>query len=217
MNRWKRTTMLVTAALAAMAVAAGPGPSEAGNDLVELQAEALSRKEVKKSLVSEVHRDYLVLKVTLVPSDGTVLDVVRDDFRLRIGEQPALRPEPPELVAFVGEEKRSQGRDVTVVPVGEVGYSSGPDPRPGHYGQRRSGVYYRVGAGVGVGGRGSSHPEDREVSEIELTERGLPEGETDQAVTGFLYFAAPGKKGQPLRLEYAPEGAGELAVTLKRR
>jgi hypothetical protein len=104
--------------------------------------------------------------------------------------------------------KAQSDRDVVVSPSVEVGYESGGyyDPATG----RRSGggVYTGAGVGVGVGGRGNgpaSTDRDRYVMQLELTEKGLPEGSASKPVAGYLYFQLASKKKATRQLEYASD------------
>ena len=97
--------------------------------------------------------------------------------------------------------------DVTVVPVASIGYENGIDL---YTGQRRSGISTSTGVGVGVGKpkqKPASTEADRRIMELELSEKGLPEGNSTQPVSGYLYFAVPEKKNTKYQLEYMLNGA----------
>ena len=96
----------------------------------------------------------------------------------------------------------AQGRSGEGIDVGGyqqvgIGYERGRvyDPATGQE-QKVGGVYTSTGVGVGVGTRGgpARTERDREVMELELTEKGLPEGSTKKPVAGYLYFPLPEKK-----------------------
>ena len=93
-----------------------------------------------------------------------------------------------------------------------VGYETGTYTDP-YTGQRRraGGVTTSagVGVGVGVGGSGSqsgSTEADRKAMEIELKEKGLPEGKASAPVAGHLYFPISNKKNAKYQLEYMLNG-----------
>lgn len=58
--------------------------------------------------------------------------------------------------------------------------------------------------------RGAPHPvsdKDREVAEVELANKGLPEGKVSAPVAGCLYFSIVPKKHAALRLDYELNGS----------
>jgi hypothetical protein len=67
-----------------------------------------------------------------------------------------------------------------------------------------------AGVGVGVGGQRPPQPgsteADRRTMELELSEKGLPEGNTASPVSGYLYFTVPKKKNVKYQLEYMLNG-----------
>ncbi len=69
------------------------------------------------------------------------------------------------------------------------------DPATGQE-RKESGVYTSTGAGVGIGTRGgpARTERDREMMELELTKKGLPEGTVSRPVAGYLYFPFSEKK-----------------------
>jgi hypothetical protein len=102
-------------------------------------------------------------------------------------------------------EPKPDGHDVVVVPTAGVGYQTGGiDPVTGA--PRRGGVVTSTGVGVGVGGpqdpKAGSTDADRRTMELELREKGLPEGNTAHAVSGYLYFSQPQRKNAKYQLEY---------------
>jgi hypothetical protein len=97
---------------------------------------------------------------------------------------------------------------VGVHPVGEVhvGYKSGTDPRTG---QRVHGV--DAEGGVGVGGdpaaTQASTDGDRNVLELELTEKTLPEDTVSAPLAGYLYFSLSKDNNKAAhQLEYTLNG-----------
>ena len=88
-----------------------------------------------------------------------------------------------------------------------MGYESGIDPLTG---QRVHGVVYGVGAGVVVEGAEpgpASSERDRDVMELELTEKSLPEDMASAPVAGYLYFSIPkDNKKAGHQLEYTLNG-----------
>ncbi len=185
---------------------------------LELRVEVLSKKQVRRTFVSGIHQDYLLARVTVVPKGGGSVEVSRQDFSLAVeGSTTRLGAEDPARVAAAIHGQQQDRHQVTVTPTGEVGYYSGPDPtRPGDPTSRKSGVYTRVGAGVGVSRGPGLTSEDRGVMELELSEKSLPEGETSAPVAGHLYFLSPSKNAKRLQLIYQPASGPELILSFQR-
>ncbi|HEV3037722.1 MAG TPA: hypothetical protein VHA33_08055 [Candidatus Angelobacter sp.] len=162
----------------------------------------LTPDQVHNAFASDVNKCCIVVEVALYPPKDSTVSVALKDFVLRVaGSDIAARPsEAKVLAAKLQKKATSQDRDVTISPNVGVGYDSG-----GYYdpvtGQRRAGgVYTSTGVGVGVGGsrpQPGSTDVDRNTMELELNEKGLPEGEVATPVAGYLYFALPQKKDKP--------------------
>ncbi|MCP5113527.1 MAG: hypothetical protein GY953_22055, partial [bacterium] len=125
---------------------------------------------------------------------------------------------PEAIAAGLQRQDQPTDREVTIHPTVGVGYESGDRYDP-TYGRRRGGWTTSVGVGVGVGNAPpvASTPADHETMEIELHEKGLPEGVTTKPVAGYLYFPAPKRyrRTVPWTLEY--NGLDErVKVDLKR-
>jgi len=74
------------------------------------------------------------------------------------------------------------------------------DPVTG--GQRGGGLSTGASVGVGTGRPQSGTSEqDRRAMEMELSEKGLPEGKASKPVSGYLYFPVSGKKKHDFLLE----------------
>src|SRR5215831_17842591 len=181
-------------------------PSHAEFDGASVGAVLLTAQEVQRTFASDLNRCCLVVEVALYPKGNKPLEVSWGDFTIRLaGTDTAAKPASAQLLAAVLQKKAQSDRDVVVSPSVEVGYGSGDyyDPATG----RRSGggVYTGAGVGVGVGGRGNgpgSTGRDRDVMQMELTEKGLPEGSAAKPVAGYLYFQLPLKKKAAHQLEY---------------
>lgn len=159
----------------------------------------LTQSEVHNAFASDVNKCCIVVEVALYPPKDSTVAVSLNDFVLRVtGTDIAARPSGAKVLAAKLQKKAEpEGRDVTISPNVGVGYDSG-----GYYdpvtGQRRAGgVYTSTGVGVGIGGsrpQSGSRDVDRNTMELELSEKGLPEGETSAPVSGYLYFALPPSK-----------------------
>jgi hypothetical protein len=170
----------------------------------------LSSEQVRKTFVSDVDRCCVVAEIALYPAKDKALEVSLNDFALRMGgTETATKPASAKLVAMSLQRKAGSGRDITVSPTVGVGYeSAGYDPITG--GRTSGGVTRSAGVMVGVGGRGpkaGSTDKDRAAMEIELSEKGLPEGSATAPVSGYVYFPmVPRKKGTALQMEYVLNG-----------
>lgn len=177
-------------------------------------ATLLTPSQARKAFASDVDRCCLVVEVALYPQKDGLTEVSLNDFALRIaGQDIAAKPSSPEVVAgklqVRNEPPQPGGHDVVISPSGGVGYESGGiDPITGQ--RRPGGVYTGAGVGVGVGGTRQPTPAsveaDRRTMELELTEKGLPQGNFGTPVSGYVYFTLLGKKNAKYQLEYILNG-----------
>ena len=173
-----------------------------------LGATLLAPKEVHKAFSTDLTRCCLVVEVALYPSKDKALAISPDDFVLRLGNtETALRPTSARLLAAQLQKKNSTTTSITPVGEAHVGYESGIDPITG---QRVHGVEAGGGVGVGIGGSQpgpASTARDRDVMELELSEKALPEDTVSAPVAGYLYFSlAKDDKKAPHQLEYTLNG-----------
>jgi hypothetical protein len=155
----------------------------------------------------------MVVEVALFPQKDGLAEISLGDFALRVaGKDIATRPTSAEVVAGKlqkAAEPKADSHDVVVSPTTGIGYQTGGiDPVTGA--PRRGGVVTSAGVGVGVGGPQQPQPAsteaDRRTMELELREKGLPEGSTASPVSGYLYFALPQNKNAKYQLEYMLNG-----------
>jgi len=151
----------------------------------------LKPQEVHKAFSTDLTRCCQVVEVALYPAKDKIIEA--SDFVLRLANSDsAVKASSPKLLAAQLQKKNSGA--VGVTPVGEVhvGYESGIDPLTG---QRVHGVESGVGVGVGIGGGPGAGPastdRDREVMELELTEKGLSDEAASAPMAGYLYFSLP--------------------------
>lgn len=183
-----------------------------------LGAKVLSRQEVDRLFTTDLNRGYVVLEVAIYPAQGGAVNVSAGQFLLREdGSRDYARAAKPSEAAGALQRKnakRGGGRDVTLYPTVGVGYSTGGP----YYG--RGGWNTSVGVGVGVGPSDApaSTEADRDVMETELTDKGIPSGEFDKPVAGYLYFplTIDDPKQAHLKLDFLAddEVAGSVAVRL---
>jgi hypothetical protein len=209
---------IVCAALVVCGVAAAPAAPKgtvprsgaerysvhATRDGVGVGVVLLTAGQARKAFVSDVNRCCVVVEVALYPGNKQALEVSLNHLVLRVkGTETAAKPASAKVVAATLQKKAGTDHDVTVFPTVGVGVASGgygPAGQPGG-----GGVYKQVGVGVAIGGNGpqpGSTDQDRAAMEVELAEKGLPEGSATSPVSGFVYFPlASRKKGTTLQLE----------------
>ncbi len=199
-----------------------PSHTEIGG--VGIGAVLLKEPEVKRRFAAKLSDAFLVVEVALYPRQGERVEVLPENFVLRLsGTEVALRPENPRVVAAAVQGSGTQNRNVRVVPRAEVGIETGPrypDPRydpnyPGYDPRfdptydpryRRGGVYTSTGVGVILGDSGpgsSSRKED--VTATELSEKSLPGGPASKPVAGHLYFRVDKKTQQDRNVRFSLE------------
>lgn len=180
------------------------------SERASIGAVKLNQQQVRKTFTSDLNRCCVVLEVGIFPDKDHPATVSLGDFSLRVvNAKNAVRPSSAKLVASSLQQKAGSDRDVTVSPTVGVGYETGTytDPSTGTR-QHSSGVYTSTGVGVGIGSAdqpGSSEA-DRKTMELELSEKGLPEGTASAPVAGHLYFSIAKKKNAQYQLEYTVDG-----------
>lgn len=193
-------------------------PASAQEGQLKVGARLLSAEQIRRTFATDLNRHHLVVEVSLYPESGIPIEVSRTHFALRAaGSDAASKPSNPRAVAAMTLQRSGEGRDVTLYPQVGIGYESGRtyDPVTGQE-RKGGGVYTSAGVGVGLGPRETTQTDkDREVMELELTEKGLPEGPTNKPVAGYLYFPySEKKKSDAYQLECTLGGA-KLVLALK--
>ena len=184
-------------------------PAHAEQDGVGVGAKLLSREEARKAFVSDVNDCCLVVEIALYPRKDRAVDVSLNDLTLRqIGSETAAKPSSAQLVAANLQKSSRAKRDISIYPSTEIGYGSGPAYDPNTGTQRAGGVYTRTGVGVGIGNSGAGATDkDRSTIEMELSEKGLPEGSAAAPVAGYVYFPIHStKKKASYELSYMLNG-----------
>jgi len=184
-------------------------PAHAEQDGVGVGAKLLSRDEARKAFVSDVNDCCLVVEIALYPRKDKAMDVSLNDLTLRqIGSETAAKPSSAQLVAANLQKSSRAKRDISIYPSTEIGYGSGPAYDPNTGTQRAGGVYTRTGVGVGIGNSGAGATDkDRSTIEMELSEKGLPEGSAAAPVAGYVYFPIHStKKKASYELSYMLNG-----------
>jgi hypothetical protein len=189
-------------------------PAHMQQEGTALGARLLSKEQAQKEFSSDVERCCVAVEVAVYPRQDGMIEVSLNDFDLReAGKDIAFKPSSAQVVAgkLQPPPKSDQpgDRDVVISPTTGIGYDTGGiDPVTGL--PRRGGVVTSAGVGVGIGKSRVPDQEesqaDRRTMELELREKGLPEGNTMTPVAGYLYFAVPQKKRAKYQLEYMLNG-----------
>lgn len=186
-------------------------PAHAQASGAAIGARLLTAKQVHSNFSTDLNSCCIVVEAALYPAKGKSIDVSLNDFALQAANTgEAEKPSSARLLAAELQKRNepSPGTGVQVSPVVHVGYESGIDPITG---QRVHGVDYGVGVGVGVGPDSSmpaaSTPRDRDVMQLELSEKGLPQVNTSAPIAGYIYFRlSKNNKKAPHYLEYTLNG-----------
>lgn len=185
-----------------------------------LGARILTKDEIRKRFVSEVYRGHTVVELAIYPDDQKSVDVRRSDFTAAYNPSgEAFRAEKPAIVAAQLQKTAPVYREYTVVPEVGIGYETGSgtvyDPNTGTY-REVGGWTTRTGVGVEVSEkRPGASDEDRKVMETELSDKELPEGLTENPVSGYLYFPVELKSGKrTLYLTHFLPNGGQAEVAI---
>ena len=185
---------------------------QASNEQVSISATAITdRDQIHQELGSDLGPDMVMVKLTFRPVSDKRLQISLDDFILITEKRDYQRAQPLAPSQIAGSAA------LVVTP---------QDPKSGGGGHNRPTFGgFGLGGMVGGGGGGVKAPGDPKVeatkSEKEnpllavLTEKALPEKETSDEVSGFLYFQINGKlKPKDLELHYKGP-AGQLALRFR--
>jgi hypothetical protein len=177
----------------------------------EIAAERLRPDRAAKTLSPEIARDYVVIEVAVYPLSGAIVDVRLNDFALRFARQQETYPDTPEEASVPLGEAPGINRPIEVTSETGVIVGSAKDPVTG----RRTtavGGYETTGVIVGNPQSNPSPPPargpDPRVVQDRLQVKALPQGKTDKAIAGYLYFPRPAKKpsNSLLELVYSKNG-----------
>jgi len=193
--------------------AADQYPAHAVQDGINIGAALLSANDVRHAFSTRINECCLVVEVALYPQKDGLVEVSLNDFALRVvGQDIAAKPSSAEVVAgrlYRQAQPQPRERDVSISPTAGIGYESGGiDPVTGQ--RRPGGVVTSTGVGVGVGAprppKPGSTEADRRTMELELREKGVPEGNTATPVAGYVYFTIPPRKNKKYQFEYNLNG-----------
>jgi hypothetical protein len=182
-----------------------------------LAAAQLSAKQVRKTFVSNVGKDYVVVEIAVYPKTET--SIAPQNFTLRAADtNDTIHPADPKLMASQINEKDQKGNDIAIYPVTEVTYSTGSAPDDPYYYRngRNSGLSTSAGVMVDVNSK-KKNPKtsaaDSKAMTAELSEKSLPAVAATKPVAGYLYFPISADKHLAYQLEYQTP-AGTVVLPL---
>lgn len=197
------------------------GPVSQGNDVVDITAEAFTdQQEVIKLLGADPGFPLILVQVKFAPKGDNKLQVWHDDFTLVSGRdgQRSQPLEPGQLAGkgsiSVSQQRRALGGTMGNPngPIwgGTPGTGGSPQRLPGQGGGMGNATSSTVEASAKV--NNESGEKDNPMLQI-FKAKILPEKETNDAVSGLLYFLLDGKppKVKDLTLIYK-SSAGRVLV-----
>lgn len=181
-------------------------------------AAQLSRKQVRKTFVSNLRKDYIVVEIGVFPK--TTLKLSSSDFTLRVAnsDTPIASADPRAMAARINE-KDQKGTDVAVYPYETVTYSTGGDPYDPYYGPNHHGVTTSTGVNVATKPNRrdpKTRAGDTSAMVAELTEKSLPESEIVKPVGGYIYFSVTGEEASSYALEYKFQDGTTVVLPLSK-
>jgi hypothetical protein len=214
------TAILLLAAVSAFAAGdKGPVTTDTSNDRLALKATVYcTRDEVREQLGSDLGGYFIVVKVTLTPKDGKPLAVNRDDFMLRsYKDGQKSQPFQPSQIAGRGSLVigSQYGGAVAADQGGPTwGGLGGPPMRMPGSGGNMGNTTSDASTATTTVNTGAKEKEDPVLAV--LKEKILPEKQTEDQLSGLLYFSLEGKhKPKDLTLHYTGP-AGHLKLEFKK-
>jgi len=183
-----------------------PAVGRGGNDDVDLAGTVYSDPEVVKSMLGyDPGRELVIVDIKVSPRTDKALQISPDDFTL-LSHKDGQRSSAFSPSQLAGKDAMvlKQGRSATA---GMYGDQNGPT-WSGPFGTRRIGKDPAGKAQMEGAEKGGADPKaatsDKENPFLAILKtKGLPDTESIQPVTGFLYFPIDGKvKGKELSIIY---------------
>lgn len=216
--------ILLAAALAWTAAAADrkpPATGKAGNEDISFEARAVVDKdEIKDLLGMEPGRELVVVEIKVTPRTDKPLQVAPEDFTL-LSHKDGQKSSPftPSQLAGKGAlvvKAKPVGGGTRVGSLGGPGWGGLDGSRP----RQLPGDAVGVGSGSDVSTANETQlNKDAKQSPLYavLREKGLPERDAVEPVSGLLYFPIAGKvKGKELSLIYKGP-AGRLVLEFQEK
>lgn len=209
--------------------AAADYAAHAVQDNIQIGAALLQKKDLQKIFVTNVDICCVVVEVAVYPQAGypqkdNSIKVSAADFCLRAaGSDLATRSSSAKEVAAslqLGSKEAYHAHGPIVTQTSDIGYGrttgNAPNTPTTPTDPNRNGIYERQGVGVGVGlgketsGSSADGARNQQAMETELSQKELPELDSNKPVAGYLYFFIP-KKNKKYELVY---NLGEKKVVL---
>ncbi|HEY3936531.1 MAG TPA: hypothetical protein VGL97_03835 [Bryobacteraceae bacterium] len=183
-------------------------------------------KEVRHLFAFDISKSYIVFEVACYPGDHPPAKIEPDGFLVKGNKSDfAHQADAATVAADVQRQNTPKlpSRTPAVYTEANVGYESGTDP---YTGRRVHDVYTGGGVGVASGQPPDAGPvypapggtpQDRELLETQLQQRGLPAGKFDHPVAGYLYFfrSSVKKDGKgSYALEYSTDSTQTVHLTV---
>jgi hypothetical protein len=189
-----------------------------------LAAAIVPVKQMERMFSSDIAKHYVVVETAVYPRDGRSgrsFEVDRFDFGLKSGDTVAHAEKPRDVATPWPERNRVPDGPVSVISDTGVIISRTSDPVNGS--RTRVGTYEGVGVTNDPRARSPQPPNnqgpDPKIVEQRVAETALPEGPTNVAVAGYLFFPRDGlkrPKGPTFELQWTREGsAATLLLSLK--
>jgi hypothetical protein len=188
-----------------------PVQGQAGS--ATIAATIVPPNQVSKTFTPDISKQYIVVEVAIYPQSGVQFDVQSSDFALRVGQRFGRADRPIDVAPW--PERRDPASRLPVDVTTEVGIVHESDNDPVYGRRQATGTY----AGVGVSSPRNDIPPppdprlDPRVISDKLQRMALAEGDTKDAIAGYLYFPqyAKRKKSDEIELRYAKH---DLTVNL---
>ena len=228
LKQWFAVTLICVAPLSAQQPP-GTAPRSAATDYaahavqenIQIGASLLKKKDLRKIFVTNVDICCVVVEVAVYPQKDSSVKISAANFTLReAGSDLATRTSSAKDVAAslqLGSKEAYRPHGPVVTQTTDIGYGRTTGNAPNVPGDPpRNGVYQRPSAGIGVGlgketsGSSAGGAGTQQAMETELSQKALPEGDSDKPVAGYLYFFIP-KKNKGYELVYT---VGEKKVVL---
>jgi hypothetical protein len=177
----------------------------------ELGATQLSARQVRKAFVTNLSKDYLVVEVGVFPNSKVELSPEKFALKEKHSDNTIHVADPQDMAATI-YEKDQKRKDVEVIPLASVSYSTGSSTDPNYQDpnlDRRRGWSTNTGVGVAVNDNKKdpkTSEADRKTMLAELKEKSFPQTKTKEAVAGYLYFPTKLSPGVAYELVYQDAG-----------
>jgi hypothetical protein len=181
-------------------------PVHADAASVIIGGERVRPDRVAKLFSPDIGKNYVVIEIGVYPQNGATIDLRRLDFSLRFADQQETYPDTPEEAPLPWHERDGIKDKAQVTSEAGVVVSSTKDPATG---RRTTAVATYEATGVAVGNPPPDHRDpDPRLLEDRLKAKALPEGKSNKAIAGYLYFPKTPKKPKDNSLDLILQSGG---------